>query len=112
MKLINVFLCLVYRRFIQRAEYENAVYIFGVAVDFGAFHRRRFTKIGLIRGEVRNKCYHHHYYHKFLLSLLLLLLFKKIIIIIIIIIIMITKICSLKNYAVNYNTQTSSSQSD
>ena len=62
--------------------------------------------------EVRNKCYHYHYYHKFLLSLLLLLLFKKIIIIIIIIIIMITKICSLKNYAVNYNTQTSSSQSD
>lgn len=50
-------LSLVYRRFVQKAEYENAVYIFGVAVDFGACHRRRFTKIGLIRVEVRNKCY-------------------------------------------------------
>lgn len=46
-------LSLVYRRFVQKAEYENAVYIFGVAVDFGACHRR----IGLIRVEVRNKCF-------------------------------------------------------
>ena len=62
MKLINVFwtdndLSLVYRRFVQKAEYENAVYIFEVAVDFDACHRQRFTKIGLIRVEVRNKCY-------------------------------------------------------
>ena len=66
-------LSLVYRRFVQKAEYEKAVYILGVAVDFGACHRRKFTKIGLIRVKVRNKCYHHHY-HKLLLLILLLLL--------------------------------------
>ena len=45
---------------------------------------------------------------------LFLIFLKKIIvtIIIIIIIIIIIKICSLKNYAVNHNTQKSSSQSD